>query len=53
MFGVNLTFEDFSLEEGVFRGPWFVRVPEFVMGSEVGGRIITRGRERWLVTVVK
>ena len=36
----NLTFEDFSIKEGQFGGPFFIGVPELSMGKEVErGRI--------------
>ena len=39
----NLAFKDFRVEEGEFGGPFFERVPEFIMGEEVKGGVIARG----------
>ena len=39
----NLAFKDFGVEEGEFGGPFFKRVPEFIMGEEVEGGAIARG----------
>ena len=39
----NLAFKDFRVEEGEFGGPFFERVPEFIMSEEVKGGVIARG----------
>ena len=40
----SLAFKDFGFEEGEFGGPFFKRVPKFIMGEEVEGGVIARGR---------
>jgi hypothetical protein len=36
----NLTFEDFGVKEGDFRGPFLIRMPEISVGKEMKrGRI--------------
>jgi hypothetical protein len=39
----SLAFKDFGFEEGEFGGPFFKRVPKFIMGEEVEGGVIARG----------
>ena len=48
----NLAFKDFCVEEGELRGPFFVRVPGFIVGEEVEGVVITGGGVgRWGVVI--